>query len=275
MRTDELLKLWSGRLSAAGIESPALEAELLYAEAAGLRRGAWFPDVRPDPEAVRKGETWLARRCRREPLQYIVGHAPFRELELPVSPAVLIPRPETELLVDELLKRLPQGGSLLDVGTGSGAIALSAAFERPDAVVTAADISPDALTAAKCNAAKYGLPVSFLESDLLSNVSGKFDAIAANLPYVTEAEFSDLEPELYFEPKLALTAPEDGLQLIRKLIRQAPDHLNANGSILLEVGAHQARKVAQEMKVLGYFEVQILCDYCSIERFVAARSRKG
>jgi len=271
MRIDELLKNWTARLAAAGIETPALEAELIYAEAAGLRRGAWLPDAAPSPEAAARGETWLARREKREPLQYIFGCAAFRELELEVTPDVLIPRPETELLVDHALKALPRGGRLLDAGTGSGCIALSAAYERPDARVTAVDASPAALAVAKRNAAKYGLAVAWIESDLLSSVAGGFDVIAANLPYVCEEEYATLAPELRHEPKSALTAPDRGMALIRKLAAQAPAHLNAGGRIFFEVGEGQASVLADELVRAGYDAVEILNDYCGVRRFVAAR----
>ena len=268
MRTDELLDTWRDRLAAAGIGSPALEAELLYAEAAGLRRGAWLPDAAPDPSAVARGEAWLVRREKREPLQYIFGHAAFRELELAVSPDVLIPRPETELLVDHVLDALPENGRLLDVGTGSGCIELSVAYERPDARVTAVDASPAALAVARANAAKYGLAVHFVESDLLARVEGGSDVIAANLPYVTEEEYARLEPELFFEPKRALTAPDAGLALIFRLINEAPARLAPEGRLFLEVGERQAPAVAGALARAGYVGIAVLDDYCGVQRFV-------
>ena len=270
LRLDKWLQAQARRLADAGVESPQLEAEIFYAEAAGVRRGSWFPDEKPRPQAARQTEEWIARRVRREPLQYILGHAPFRDLELFVSPAVLIPRPETELLVDHVLQHLPRGGSLLDVGTGSGAIALATAYERPDVRVTAVDYSREALQTARRNAAKYNLDVSFLESDLLDSVTKVFDVIAANLPYVTEKEYETLEPELFFEPKLALTAPDEGLELIFRLAKTAPEHLAPGGFLIFEIGEHQAERLCRYLHTLPYRDIAARRDYCGVQRFVSA-----
>ena len=130
MNIEAVLMDWTSQLAAAGVESPRLEAEIFYAEAAKVRRGSWMPDAEADPAVVQQVQAWLPRRLKREPLQYILGTAPFRDLDLFVTPDVLIPRPETELLVDWVLKQLPQGGRFLDVGTGSGCIPLSVCVIR-------------------------------------------------------------------------------------------------------------------------------------------------
>ena len=270
MNIEAVLMDWTSQLAAAGVEYPRLEAEIFYAEAAKVRRGSWMPDAEADPAVVQQVQAWLPRRLKREPLQYILGTAPFRDLDLFVTPDVLIPRPETELLVDWVLKHLPQGGRFLDVGTGSGCIPLSVAYERPDAEVTAVDISPAALAVAKKNAEKYHLPVTFLESDLLNNVTGSYDVISANLPYVTDEEYQTLEPELFFEPRLALTAPEQGMALVLRLVKEAPARLAPGGRIIWEVGDWQAPGLAEVLRTAGYANVTILQDYCNVQRFVAA-----
>ena len=270
MKIDILLKDWAAQLASAGVESSRLEAEIFYAEAAKVRRGSWMPDAEADPDVIRLVQPWIARRVKREPLQYILGTAPFRDLDLLVTPDVLIPRPETELLVDWVLQNLPRGGRLLDVGTGSGCIPLSVAYERPDAEVTAVDISPAALAVAKKNAEKYQLNVRFLESDLLGSVEGIFDVITANLPYVTDEEYAALEPELFFEPRTALTAPENGMALVLRLAKEAPARLAPGGRIIWEVGDWQAPGLAEFLRAAGYCDVTILQDYCNVQRFVAA-----
>ncbi len=211
------------------------------------------------------------RRASGEPLQYILGNAPFRELTLDVDRRVLIPRPETESLVDWALQHLPANGKALDIGCGSGAIALSLAFERPDADVTAVDLSCDALDVARHNAEKYSLHnrVKFLQSDLFSSLPGeKFDLITANLPYVTEEEFPQLAPEVKdFEPYMALVAPDAGLQLILRTVYELDGHLNLPGAVIFELSPPQAETVCTELKKRG-FDAGIVKDLCGRDRFV-------
>ena len=222
-------------------------------------------------------EKQLSRRCNREPLQYILGNAPFGELELKVTPAVLIPRCETEVLVDHAVKHLPENGKLLDVGCGSGAISLLAAYRRRDIAVTALDKSPEALAVAGENARLLDLSsrVKFHESDLLSALTEeKFDVIAANLPYVTFDEYAELAPEVRsFEPQLALTAPDEGMALIFGLIRTAPRFLVPGGSIVLEMSPHQTVRAESALKENGFSEVEIFADQFGKMRFVAACCR--
>ena len=194
--------------------------------------------------------TLIDRRAAREPVAYILGSKGFRRLELKVDPRVLVPRPETELLVEAALA-LPPGASVADVGTGSGAVALALADERPDLDVTGFDISADALTVARANGARLGLPVMFRQADLLDG--GGYDAVVANLPYVAEAERSDLPPEITrYEPEVALFAGEDGLDLIRRLATALPDGVR---SIALEIGAMQGDAVTELLARSGFAEV--------------------
>lgn len=211
------------------------------------------------------------QRAAGVPLQYLLGTAPFRNLMLKVDSRVLIPRPETELLAQWLIDRAPAGGTVLDLGCGSGAIALSVASERKDLHLTAADISRDALDVAGENAVLCGIKnVEFILSDIFSGLSGrKFDLIGANLPYVTNEEFPDLPAEVRdHEPRLALTAPDAGLALIRQCISQVSDHLNPGGGVIFELSPPQAEETAELLTGCGLTSV-IIKDLCGRNRFVS------
>ena len=214
----------------------------------------------------------VERRIAGEPLQYILGNAQFRYLTLDVDERVLIPRPETELLVDYVLKKLPPNGKLLDLGCGSGAIALSAAYEREDISVTAVDLSTDALAVARKNAEKNNLSqrVDFVHSDLFSALgSRKFDVIAANLPYVTEDEYPQLDPEVRdYEPQMALIAPDNGLELILRTIKSLPEYLTSRGAVIFELSPPQA-EIVRSALIRQNFRAEIIYDLCRRERFVA------
>ena len=265
-------------LAAAGIAAAETETRLLL-EAAAER--PYFeleldPAFRLTSESRRRLDGWLDRRLRREPLQYILGHACFRDLELEVTPAVLIPRPETEVLVDWALARLGAGGALLDLGTGSGAIALAVAVECPSARVTAVDVSEAALEVARRNARCCGVEgrVEFLQSDLFAALAPerRFEVICANLPYVTEEEFPDLEPEVRdHEPRLALVAPDAGLSLMLRAAAELPRRLAANGAAIFELSPPQAPVLAARLADFG-FRAAIRRDLAGRDRFVTAEA---
>src|SRR5215210_1576114 len=225
-------------LTAAGCETPRLDAELLLAAAMGVDRAVIVSDPGRglEPDAARRFMDFAARRREREPVAYILGSKGFRSIDLAVDPRVLIPRPETEHLVEAVLD-LPQGARVCDVGTGSGAIALALKSERPDLDVVATDSSAEALDAARANAARLGLDVAFFEGDLLADAGGSLDAVVSNPPYVEDG--AQLAPEIVrFEPALALRAGPDGLDVIRRLV---PAVGASTASLLaLEVGAGQA-----------------------------------
>ena len=274
MTPAELKKLFEQQFAAAGIETPAVDAALLILEAAGISQLDMI--LYPERELCPETETFLRqlaqRRCQREPLQYITGKAYFRDLVLSVDPSVLIPRPETELLVDFALEKTPRNGLLLDIGTGSGAIAIACATERPDLDVTAVDISPAALEKAKENSKVNGAEnIRFLESDLFSAVEGEtFDFIAANLPYVTEEEYSGLAPEVReHEPVLALTAPDEGFLLIQKTAEALRRHLKPGGKAAFELSPFQALRLKTLLETQG-FSARISLDLTGRERFVFA-----
>jgi release factor glutamine methyltransferase len=250
-----LLETASARLASAGCDTPRLDAELLLAHALGVDRARLVID---DVEAPAEFESLLDRRAAREPVAYIVGYKNFRRIRLAVDHRVLIPRPETELLVEAALD-LPTRARVADVGTGSGAVALALKDERPDLEVAGLDISDDAVAVARDNAARLGLDVRFVHADLLDD--RQYDAVLANLPYVAEGE--ELAPEIAtYEPPGALFAGPDGLDVIRRLLeRELP------AFVAVEVGPGQAVAVAD---LLGRC-TEILRDLAGHERVVVGR----
>ena len=251
-------------LRAAGVESPRLDAELLLAEATGWDRARFAadPDVGVPADAGRRFGESVRRRLRREPVAYILGRKGFRKIELAVDRRVLIPRPETELLVELALELRP--ASVLDVGTGSGAIALAIADELPGCEVTATDTSPAALEVARTNAERLGLSgrVRFLESSIPEGDS--FDLTVANLPYVADPDWPSLQPEVtQWEPREALLAGPDGLDAIRAAVLQVQQ-----GTLALEVGEGQAEDVAELLRDAGFAEIRTRRDLAGIERVV-------
>jgi release factor glutamine methyltransferase len=257
-------------IAAAGCETPRLDAEVLLAHALGVTRERLLTDrelrvegpaVRPFQEAVRR------RAVEREPVAYITGRRGFRRVELSVDHRALIPRPETELLVEVGLG-LPEGARVLDIGTGSGAVALALKQERPDLEMTGSDISEHALALAQANGQRLGLEVAWLRSDLLEEVPDEYDAVLCNPPYVAEHERAALAPEiLRHEPPGALFAGPDGLATIRVLLAQ----LAGRGRVrlaALEVGAGQAQAVSELMHTAGFPAVRAERDLAGIERVV-------
>ena len=216
--------------------------------------------------------SFFKRRKKREPLQYILGEQYFRKLSLDVGPGVLIPRPETEELVETALKLLPSGdATVLDIGVGSGAIALSIAHEAPKTFVTGVDISKEALKFANQNMLKNKISnVQLQEGCLCDGLEDcSFDIITANLPYVTEKEFSELDTDVRnFEPKTALTGGNDGLDIIRKLIPQAFNVLKPSGWLLLEIGYCQGTETVKLLKKSKFINVEIIQDFNNRDRII-------
>jgi release factor glutamine methyltransferase len=258
-------------LTAAGCETPRLDAELLLAAAIGTERAAIAADPGRtlEPDAARRFQEYAARRREREPVAYILGSKGFRSIELEVDPRVLIPRPETEHLVEALLD-LPRGARVCDVGTGSGAIALALKSERPDLALVATDASADALDVARANAARLGLAVEFHHGDLLAGVTGPLDAVVSNPPYVEDG--AELAPEIVaFEPALALRAGPDGLDVIRRLL-PAVGATSAH-TVALEIGAGQAPAIARLMRDAGFPDVDAVADLAGHDRVLVGRRR--
>jgi release factor glutamine methyltransferase len=262
-------------ITAAGCETPRLDAELLLAHALGVGREQLLldPDALVAGPAVRAFQDAVRRRAvGREPVAYIVGHRGFRRLELAVDRRVLVPRPETELLVEVGLG-LPAGARVLDVGTGSGAVALALKDERPDLQVSGSDISTAALELADANAQSLGLDVRWLHADLLSDV-GEFDAILSNPPYVAESARADLAPEIVrHEPAGALFAGPDGLSVIRALLDQLAGLPDVR-FLGLEVGAGQAQPVAELTRAAGFDAIRFERDLARIQRVVFAERQR-
>jgi release factor glutamine methyltransferase len=259
-------------LAAAGVETPRLDAELLLADALGWTRTriAAEPEAGLDPHRARVFGEHVRRRIRREPVAYILGRKGFRRIELSVDPRALIPRPESELLVEVALELDPP--TVLDVGTGSGAIALALADELPDCRITATDTSPRALELARENAGRLDLSASvdFLRGTIPRE--GRFALILANLPYVSEAEVPALAPEISsYEPREALVAGTDGLEVIDVVAPAATAALAEGGALALEVGAGQAGAVAELLLDLGYRQVESRTDLAGIPRVVLGR----
>jgi release factor glutamine methyltransferase len=280
----EALGAATDALVAAGVGEARLDAEVLLAHVTGRPRAALVADPGAAlPSAVTRlyGE-FVRRRLRREPVAYIVGSKGFRRLELAVDRLVLVPRPETELLVEVALERRP--GRVLDVGTGSGAIALALADELPEAEIVATDTSAGALEVARANAARLGLGgrVRFEAGTVPEGQS--FDLALANLPYVAERDWAALEPEVtQWEPREALLAGEDGLDAYRALLApmaagpaeclrptfsDAPQVLDGIAAIAVEIGAGQALEVAELMRDAGFGEMEVREDLAGIPRVV-------
>jgi release factor glutamine methyltransferase len=246
-----------GRLVAAGIEhgESGRDANLLARHVLGWDRAMLMTRETDEANAsfVERFDRLIERRARREPVAYIRGVQEFWSREFAVNPAVLIPRPETELIIEELLNYLPHDlpsrpGRIADIGTGSGCIAVTAAAELPDMTVMATDISRPALDVARANATRHGVAdrITFVEAGYIGSSAGPFDFILSNPPYVTEAEYENLAPEVReYEPAQALVAGEDGLRDIRQIVDIAATQLAPGGIALIEIGHHHGDAVAE------------------------------
>jgi release factor glutamine methyltransferase len=252
------------RLAAAGCDTPRLDAEVLLAFTLGVGRERLVLDAASTIDPARFDEL-VERRAAREPVAYIIGRRDFRRISLNVDPRVLIPRPETELLV-EVGASLGAGSRVVDVGTGSGAVALALKDERPDLSVTGSDVSPDALAVARENGRRLGLYVEFVQADLLDGVPGPIDAVLANLPYVVAG--TELAPEISrYEPAGALFTGENGLEMVRRLVGM----LYEVPFVALEAGFDQAAAVSALLARAGFGEVQRIRDLAGHERVVIGR----
>ncbi len=295
----EIVRWTTTRFSQRGLSSPRLDAEILAAHALGISRVQLYVQYdRPLEAAELAGMRELVKRRQAgESVAYIIGKKEFFGIELAVDARVLVPRPDTETLVDEALARLAATGDLVgeplpaelppppralrvaDVGTGSGAVAIAiaktgvrvAAEARPAIEMIASDVSPDALAVARANAERHGATITFVGGDLDAPLAAlaPFDVIAANLPYIASGDIDGLEPEVRAEPRLALDGGADGLALVRRLVAAAPGLLRAGGSLALEIGAGQAEATAALLSAAGFTDIRRRRDLGEIERVVS------
>jgi release factor glutamine methyltransferase len=287
----ELLRDGESRLGSAGVTTARLDAELLLAMAADTDRSGLYVRLHQSvPNGVgRRFSSLIDRRVRREPLAYITGVQEFWSLPFAVTPAVLIPRPETELLVEivcrlapaatrqrgagEVVASDPRGLRICDVGTGSGCIAVALARELPEASIVATDVSADALAVAAANAASHGVAgrIAFAHGDLFAALSdaAHFDVIVSNPPYLAPGDA--VSPELAFEPRAALAADVDGLRVIRRLIDAAAQRLRRGGWLVMEIGRDQQARAQALACAAGWSSVAVEPDLAGIPRALVAQ----
>jgi len=251
---------------------PRLESELILSEAIGKPRLEMLLDKKQILSTAQNQNmnSILERRLKHEPLQYIFGKAYFRNIVLKVGTGVLVPRPETEILVEHAIKLAPKNSEVLDIATGTGAIALSLSQERPDLKVNASDISPVALGYAKRNMRLNDIrKVKFLKVDLLKGIRRKFSVITANLPYINAKDYAALPCEIRrYEPRSALIAGKDGLTFIRRLISTAHESLEDGGHLILEISPEQENPIKIIFDRSGkYYSIEFKKDLCGKIRF--------
>ncbi|HVV50416.1 MAG TPA: peptide chain release factor N(5)-glutamine methyltransferase [Polyangia bacterium] len=271
----EVIRWTAARFTERALATPRLDAELLVAHALGLPRVQLYvqfdrPLLADELGAIR---ALIKRRQAGESVAYLVGKKEFWGLDFAVDARVLVPRPDTETLIEEARERLAGAASprIADLGTGSGAIALTLAKLFPAAAVFAVDVSPAALEVARANAERLGLPVTFLEGDLTAPLAAEapFSLLAANLPYIPTGDMQTLPPEVKSEPALALDGGPDGLLLVRRLVAAAPALLAPGGALVLEIGAGQAGATADLLGAAGFADVRVRRDLGGIERVVS------
>ncbi len=275
----ELIQKTTAFFEKAGVPDPRLDVELMLAHVLELKRMdlyLQFERQLTEPELDRL-RPLVKRRAAREPLQHILEKTDFCGLEIRCTPQALIPRPETELVVQRVIQLLANKSpaTILDVGTGSGAIALAVAHACPSVALVASDLSEDALALARANAEKAGLQqrVEFRCGNLFEMIAPgeKFDLIASNPPYIPSGEIATLQPEVQHDPPLSLDGGADGLDIIRGLIVQSANFLKEDGWLVLEIGQNQASSVRQLLEENGWIKIEIVNDLQGIPRVVSAK----
>lgn len=267
----ETMKRGEKLLSMAGIDDSKTDAWLLLERICRIDRGFYYMHMEDDlpEEQLSEYEITLRKRAEHIPLQYITGETEFMGLKFKVNSSVLIPRQDTETLVEEALKIVQPGMKVLDLCTGSGCVIVSILHNAGGVEGYAVDISKQALIVAKENAKQNDVTVNFERSDLFDNVTGKFDVIVSNPPYIPTAEITKLMPEVRdFEPTEALDGKEDGLYFYRRMLEECGDYLNPGGKILFEIGCDQGDAVSGLLRNAGFHDVGIVKDLARHDRVV-------
>ena len=279
---EQILKNAKAFLESKGVPDAALDAWYLMEQIWQIDRSFYYAHrgeliIREkQKEQLEQYRRCLLRRGEREPLQHILGYAYFMELKFLVNSHVLIPRPDTEILVEEARKKLYPGNRVLDLCTGSGCILLSLLYHCPKAEGTGADISQEALMVAEENSRRFKLLAEFIQSDLFENITGRFQMIVSNPPYIPSGAIDSLMEEVRrYDPHLALDGGADGLDFYRRLLKESREYLTPGGVLLLEVGSDQGDWVRARMEAMGYQKVQIIKDLSGLDRVVLGYVPEG
>jgi len=251
------------------IENPQLNAELIISHVLDMNKANLYLNSKDilDNEKSDIIEQFIIRRTKHEPLQYILGETEFYGCKIKVNPDVLIPRPETELLVEKLVQE--NVNSILEIGTGSGAIAIALAKQMKNVQIEATDISEKALNTARQNAELNNVSINFIQSDIFENIKNKYDIIVSNPPYISKKEYDNLAPEIKdYEPEISLLAKEEGLFYYKKILANAKDYLTEKGKIYFEIGYNQAEKIKEIAKENGFDEINVFKDLNGFDRIV-------
>ena len=264
----ELLRRYTQALRDAGAPEPAADVRYALSHYMGCSVAGLLMELEAGPEAEAAMDAFVARRACGEPTAYILGEQYFMGMRFLVNQHVLIPRQDTEILAEKAEALLSQGMAALDLCTGSGCIAV-ALGKRTGAQITGADISAEALRIAREQAARHGVEVEFVRSDLFAAIAGKYDVITANPPYVTEAEYAGLMREVRcYEPRLALVAGEDGLAFYRHIVPESRLYLRPGGWLAMEIGCTRAAAVRAMMEEHGFSQIEVLQDYAGLDRVI-------
>lgn len=271
MKLQAMLKSGKSRLEEANITDAAADAWELLEYVCDINKNYFYmhPDENVTEETVEKYFSLVEKRAAHVPVQQLTGYAYFMGLKLLVNEHVLIPRFDTEVLVEQVLKRIKGGERILDMCTGSGCILLSLLHERPDVSGTGADVSAEALKIARKNAENLGIKPEFVQSDLFSHILEKYDIIVSNPPYIATEVIGVLDPEVRdHEPLLALDGMEDGLHFYRRIVADADRYLNDGGCLCFEIGFDQGEAVSELMRQAGYRDIKVIRDLSGLDRVV-------